>query len=200
MVKLNVAKRLCRPPRPLAGEGRGEGNDRGECDYRAPGMAHVAMIVRHIVWVLLAALLWSGCATAKEAPLASKDPALEQRMKNLSDKLRCLVCQNQTLADSNAALAVDLRNEIREKMQKGMTDAEIRTYLVDRYGDFVLFQPPFKPTTFLLWLGPFLLLALGFGILYLNLRRRQKLLAEPEQNSADLAMSRSLLNETQDKP
>ena len=157
-------------------------------------------VAKRLVLVLLAALLWSGFATAKEAPLASNDPALEQRMKNLSSKLRCLVCQNQTLADSNADLAVDLRNEIREKMQKGMTDAEIRTYLVDRYGDFVLYQPPFKPVTFLLWLGPFLLLALGFGILYLNLRRRQKLLAEPEQNSADLALSRSLLNETQDKP
>ncbi len=157
-------------------------------------------VAKRLVLVLLAALLWSGFAAAKEAPLASNDPALEQRMKNLSSKLRCLVCQNQTLADSNADLAVDLRNEIREKMQKGMTDAEIRTYLVDRYGDFVLYQPPFKPVTFLLWLGPFLLLALGFGILYLNLRRRQKLLAEPEQNSADLALSRSLLNETQDKP
>jgi cytochrome c-type biogenesis protein CcmH len=162
-------------------------------------MAHIAMIVKRIALVLLAALLWSGCAAAKEAPLASDDPALEQRMKNLSDKLRCLVCQNQTLADSNAELAVDLRNQIREKMRQGMTDAEIRAYLVARYGDFVLYQPPFKPLTFLLWLGPFLLLALGFGILYLNLRRRQKLLAEPEQNSADLDLSRSLLNETQDK-
>ncbi len=156
-------------------------------------------MVSRIVFVLLAALLWSGFAAAREAPLASNDPALEQRMKNLSSKLRCLVCQNQTLADSNADLAVDLRQEIREKMQKGMTDAEIRTYLVDRYGDFVLYQPPFKPITFLLWVGPFLLLGLGFGILYLNLRRRQKLLAEPEQNSAELALSRSLLNETQDK-
>lgn len=157
-------------------------------------------MVRRIVFMLLAALLWSGFAAAKEAPLASNDPALEQRMKNLSGTLRCLVCQNQTLADSNADLAVDLRNEIREKMQKGMTDAEIRTYLVDRYGDFVLYQPPFKPTTVLLWVGPFLLMGLGFGILYLNLRRRQKLLADPEQDSADLALSRSLLNETQDKP
>jgi cytochrome c-type biogenesis protein CcmH len=156
-------------------------------------------MVRRIVFILLAALLWTGFAAAKEAPLASNDPALEQRMKNLSSKLRCLVCQNQTLADSNADLAVDLRNEIREKMQKGMTDAEIRTYLVDRYGDFVLYQPPFKPITYLLWVGPFMLLVLGFGILYLNLRRRQKRLAEPEQNSADLALSRSLLNETQDK-
>ncbi len=152
-----------------------------------------------IVFVLLAALLWSGLGSAKEAPLASNEPALEQRMRNLSEKLRCLVCQNQTLADSNADLAVDLRNEIRQKMRNGMTDAEIRTYLVDRYGDFVLYQPPFKPITFLLWVGPFLLLGLGFGILYLNLRRRQKLLAEPESTSADLALSRSLLNETQDK-
>jgi cytochrome c-type biogenesis protein CcmH len=148
--------------------------------------------------VLLAALLWSGIAVAKEAPPASDNPALDQRMKNLSSKLRCLVCQNQTLADSNAELAVDLRKEIREKMQSGMSDEEIRRFLVSRYGDFVLYQPPFKATTFLLWVGPFLLLAVGMTVLFINVRRRQKMLAEPEQDSQDLALSRSLLNEHQD--
>jgi cytochrome c-type biogenesis protein CcmH len=155
-------------------------------------------MVKQIFVVLFAVFLFNGIAAAKEAPLAANDPALEQRMMKLSSKLRCLVCQNETLADSNAELAVDLRKEIRENMRKGMTDEEVRKWLVSRYGDFVLYQPPFKPTTFLLWVGPFLLLALGLVILFINLRRRQKMLAEPEQNSADLALSRSLLNETQD--
>jgi cytochrome c-type biogenesis protein CcmH len=151
-----------------------------------------------VAFVLLAALLWSGFVLAKEAPLASDNPALDQRMKNLSSKLRCLVCQNQTLADSNAELAGDLRKEIREKMQSGMSDDEIRRYLVSRYGDFVLYQPPFKATTFLLWVGPFLLLGVGMTVLFINVRRRQKLLADPDQDSQDLALSRSLLNEHQD--
>lgn len=155
-------------------------------------------MVKRLAILILAALLWPGFAAAKEAAPAADNPALEQRMKDLSSKLRCLVCQNQTLADSNADLAVDLRKEIREKMQSGMSDEEIRNFLVSRYGDFVLYQPPFKPTTFLLWVGPFVLLALGIAVLFLTLRRRQKLLADPEPDSADLALSRSLLNEPRD--
>jgi len=155
-------------------------------------------MANRLVLMLLAALLWSGFSGAKEAAPAANDPVLEKRLMTLSTTLRCLVCQNQTIADSNADLAVDLRNEIREKMQRGMSDDEIRNFMVSRYGDFVLYQPPFKPTTFLLWVGPFALLAIGFGVLYLTLRRRQKMLAEPEQDSADLALSRSLLNEHQD--
>jgi len=157
-------------------------------------------MAKRIVFFLLAAFLWSGLVTAKEAPPAAADPKVEQRMQELSNKLRCLVCQNETLADSHAELAVDLRNEIREKMQGGMSDDEIRKWLVARYGDFVLYQPPFKPTTFLLWVGPFLLLAVGLVVLFINLRRRQKMAVEPEQDSADLALSRSLLNENQDNP
>lgn len=155
-------------------------------------------MAKRFALLLAAALLWPGLAPAKEAPPAANDPVLEERLKDLSSKLRCLVCQNQTIADSNADLAVDLRKEIREKMQAGMTDREIRDFMVSRYGDFVLYQPPFKATTFLLWVGPFVLMVLGLGVLFLTLRRRQKLLAEPEPDSADLALSRSLLNEHQD--
>jgi len=113
-------------------------------------------------------------AAAKEAAPAAADPALEQRVMALSSELRCLVCQNQTLADSNADLATDLRKQIREKMRQGASDADVVDFLVARYGDFVLYRPPFKATTFLLWLGPLLLLAAGFAVLILRVLRRRK--------------------------
>ncbi|MGA7178614.1 MAG: cytochrome c-type biogenesis protein [Thiobacillaceae bacterium] len=155
-------------------------------------------MAKRIVVLLFAVFFLNGFAAAKEAPPAADDPVLEQRLMKLSSKLRCLVCQNETLADSHAELAVDLRKEIRENMKSGMSDDEIRKWLVSRYGDFVLYEPPFKPTTFLLWVGPFLLLVVGLAVLYINLRRRQKMQVEPEQDGADLALSRSLLNENQD--
>jgi cytochrome c-type biogenesis protein CcmH len=111
----------------------------------------------------------------------------------LSSELRCLVCQNQTIADSNAELAVDLRNEIREKIQTGMSDAEIKDFMVARYGDFVLYRPPVKGTTLALWVGPFLLLAVGGGVLFYNLRRRRQRDVEPELSRDDQALAESLL-------
>jgi cytochrome c-type biogenesis protein CcmH len=99
---------------------------------------------------------------------------LEKRLLTLAEDLRCLVCQNQTLADSNAPLAEDLRNEIREQMRKGSTDLEIVDYLVARYGDFVRYRPPLKATTILLWFGPALLLAVGFAVLVRRVRRRRQ--------------------------
>jgi cytochrome c-type biogenesis protein CcmH len=114
--------------------------------------------------------------SAAEAP--SPDPALEQRVRTVAEELRCLVCQNQTLADSNADLAVDLRREIREKMRAGMSDKAVIDYLVARYGDFVRYRPPFKSTTLLLWLGPFLLLITGATVLYVNVARRRRRVAE----------------------
>jgi cytochrome c-type biogenesis protein CcmH len=97
----------------------------------------------------------------------------EQRIRQLEEKLRCLVCQNQTLADSNAELAGDLRREVRGQVAAGRSDEEIIAYLVQRYGDFVLYEPPFKATTALLWVGPFLLLAAGAGFLVFAVRRRR---------------------------
>ena len=105
------------------------------------------------------------------------DPAIESRLKALSQELRCLVCQNQTLADSSAPLAEDLRREIRELIAKGMTDEEITAYLVARYGDFVRYRPPLKSQTAILWAGPMLLLFAGFGMLLITLRRRNALIA-----------------------
>jgi cytochrome c-type biogenesis protein CcmH len=116
---------------------------------------------------LAAALLFSAAAAH-----AQTDAALEARLKTLSEELRCLVCQNQTLADSTAPLAEDLRREVRELAQQGKSDAEIKQYLVARYGDFVLYKPPVKPTTWLLWFGPFAFLLGGALVWLVVLRRR----------------------------
>ena len=103
----------------------------------------------------------------------------EQRVRQLEEKLRCLVCQNQSLADSNAELAGDLRREVREQVKAGRSDEQIVGYLVQRYGDFVLYEPPFKATTALLWLGPFVLLAAAALVLVATLRRRRRAPEEP---------------------
>jgi cytochrome c-type biogenesis protein CcmH len=102
------------------------------------------------------------------------------------------VCQNQTLADSNAELAVDLRNQIREKMQQGASEADIVNFMTARYGDFVLYRPPFKATTALLWLGPLLLLAAGLGALFFRISRRRAS-KEPELTDAERERARALL-------
>jgi cytochrome c-type biogenesis protein CcmH len=103
---------------------------------------------------------------------AQADPALDVRLKKLEEELRCLVCQNQSLADSTAPLAEDLRREVRQLAVAGKSDDEIRQFLIARYGDFVLYRPPVKSTTWLLWFGPFVLLAAGGVIWWLILRRR----------------------------
>jgi|SRR5688572_20838446 cytochrome c-type biogenesis protein CcmH len=111
-------------------------------------------------------ILFCGIAFAQE------DPALEKRVQALSHELRCLVCQNQTLADSNAPLAVDLRNQVREQLKSGRSERDVIDFLVARYGDFVLYRPPLKASTVLLWGGPFILLAFGLFLLFLRLRRK----------------------------
>ena len=122
-------------------------------------------------------------AVAGEAAPAVADPALEARVMSLAVELRCLVCQNQTIADSHADLAVDLRQQIREMLAKGQSEDQIRQFMTDRYGDFVLYKPPFKPATALLWVGPPLLLAGALIGLYLMLRRRQR--ASPDAFDPD---------------
>ena len=149
------------------------------------------MLLKFALTFLLAATL--APAFAREAAPAAADPQAEARLKTLSSELRCLVCQNQTIADSNAELAVDLRNEIREKIQAGKSDAEIKDFMVARYGDFVLYRPPVKITTLALWMGPFLLLAVGGGILYVTLKRRRQSIAEPDLSHDDQALAESLL-------
>jgi cytochrome c-type biogenesis protein CcmH len=129
--------------------------------------------------VALAAALALGSPTwAADAEPASANPALEAQVMAISAELRCLVCQNQTIADSHAELAVDLRREIRGMLNKGMSERQILDFMTERYGDFVLYRPPVKATTMLLWGGPALLLVAGVGALALVLRRRQKLGAE----------------------
>ncbi|MEI7917618.1 MAG: cytochrome c-type biogenesis protein [Methylophilaceae bacterium] len=124
----------------------------------------------------LLALFLLLLSLALNAESIASDPLVEARLKSLSQELRCLVCQNQTLADSTAPLAEDLRREIRELIAKGMTDEEITNYLVARYGDFVRYRPPFKSQTALLWLGPTVMLIIGFVVLWVTLRRRNKTL------------------------
>jgi cytochrome c-type biogenesis protein CcmH len=133
--------------------------------------------------LLSLALAVSFMAQAKEAVPLVTDPALEARVMALSAELRCLVCQNQTIADSHADLAVDLRNQIRDMLSKGQSTDQVRDYMTQRYGDFVLYKPPFKATTALLWVGPPLLMLVALVALFLTLRARQR--ARPEAFDPD---------------
>jgi cytochrome c-type biogenesis protein CcmH len=117
---------------------------------------------------------------AQEAKPLADDPELEKRLMNLAKELRCLVCQNETLADSQADLAQDLRAQIREQMRAGKSDKEIVSYLTDRYGQFVLYRPPVTPVTYLLWFGPFVFLLGGLAILFRYVKQRRELIAEPQ--------------------
>ena len=124
---------------------------------------------------------------AKEAPPEAADPALEARMVKITSELRCLVCQNQTIADSNASLAVDLRREARALLKQGKSDAEVVDYMTARYGDFVLYRPPLRATTLLLWFGPALMLAGGAAVLVVVLRRRSRMNADAFDADDELA-------------
>ena len=123
--------------------------------------------------------VWIGSVWAQDA-------SLDKRVNSLAEELRCLVCQNQTLAESNAPLAVDLRNQMREQLSKGASEQDVRDFMVARYGDFVLYRPPFKAATLALWLGPFVLLLLGAWILRRVTRRRppSQALSEAERARA----------------
>jgi cytochrome c-type biogenesis protein CcmH len=121
----------------------------------------------------------------------AQDPNLEKRVASLAHELRCLVCQNQTLADSNAPLAVDLRNQVREQLAAGRSEQDVIDFMVARYGDFVLYRPPFKASTVLLWGGPFLFLL--FGIWFLIRRVRRQALPERELSEAERARAAKLL-------
>ena len=134
-------------------------------------------------------------AHAKEAAPAAADPALEQKVMALAAELRCLVCQNQTIADSSAPLAEDLRNQVRERMRQGASDPEIIDFMVARYGDFVLYRPPVKATTLLLWFGPLLLVVAGLLVLLRRLRRRPP--PELELTTAERERARKLLAESE---
>jgi len=142
---------------------------------------------------LMAMLLFACAAAAADAVPTVTDPVTNRRAVHLAEQLRCLVCQNQSIADSNAELAVDLRRQINEQIAQGRNDGEILDFMVQRYGDFVLYQPPFKAATLLLWLGPGLLLAMGVGVLIYNLRRRRAQREEEPLTAAEQKQAERLL-------
>lgn len=147
-----------------------------------------------VSWLFSLALVLAPAVWAGEAESIGADPVIEQRMIKLSEELRCLVCQNESLAGSHAELAEDLREEIRVQMKAGKDDKEVIDYLTTRYGDFVLYRPPFKPLTFLLWFGPVLFLALGAGIWYFTLKKRRNLKETPVDEK-QLAAAAQLLED-----
>jgi cytochrome c-type biogenesis protein CcmH len=136
---------------------------------RLPLSIFLSLLLLLLVSLLLGML---GTAAHATATLAAADPVLEKHVLAISEELRCLVCQNQTIADSHADLAIDLRNQVREKLQAGYSDRQVIDFMVARYGDFVLYRPPVKATTWFLWFGPFALL-LG-GLIFLGMKLRQQ--------------------------
>ncbi|MBS1158462.1 MAG: cytochrome c-type biosis protein CcmH [Proteobacteria bacterium] len=153
---------------------------------------------------LLACCLALGCllplAHAGEAAPLAADPVAEKRLQEISAELRCLVCQNQTIADSNAELAQDLRHEIRGMIQSGQSDKQIIDFMVTRYGDFVLYRPPVNGVTLLLWGGPMALLLIGIWALLRYLRQRARRIdAEQPLSAEEASRADTLLNETAPK-
>lgn len=147
--------------------------------------------------ILLMCLL-PAYSYAGEAKDLADDPVLEQRMVKLAENLRCLVCQNESLASSRSDLAKDLRQEVREKMKQGMSDQEIIDFLVSKYGDFVLFDPPMKSYTILLWYGPFALLLIGLVGLVIQLRKRKNAVPETQLSAEQAQRAAALLNSPKD--
>lgn len=147
-----------------------------------------------IIWVLIVA---STASYAGEAVPLAEDPVVEQRLIAISEELRCLVCQNESLAGSRADLALDLRREIRTLIKAGKTDAEIMDFMVSRYGDFVRYRPPVKPITWMLWFGPFLLLIGALVGLARMVRRSQSNAAAPALDPAQREKAQALLQDTE---
>ncbi|BDT75762.1 MULTISPECIES: cytochrome c-type biogenesis protein [unclassified Polynucleobacter] len=142
--------------------------------------------------ILFALSLGSGYA--KDAAPLADDPVTEQRLISISEEMRCLVCQNESLAGSRSDLANDLRREIRILISEGKTDDQIRSFMVERYGDFVLYRPPVKPLTWLLWIGPFIILGIGIAGLLMYLRRRNSSVPTVILTDADNQKIDALLN------
>jgi len=192
--RLDTPRRVARPAR-RALHRRGGRAERFAGTRRVLAAATLALAGVHAgAQEAAASSVGSGASVASAAPSASTpapseiapdappravptaaDPALEARMLAITSELRCLVCQNQTIADSHADLAVDLRQQVREQLRAGRSDDEVRRYMTDRYGDFVLYRPPFKGTTLALWLGPAALLAVAVVALLVAISRRGKL-------------------------
>lgn len=149
--------------------------------------------MKHLLLALMMVFAPLGVMAGEAQPM-SNDPALEKRVMALSAELRCLVCQNQSLADSHAELATDLRREVRDLMKEGKSDAEVVDYLVARYGDFVRYRPPIKSTTALLWFGPLILAVVGAVVLFVSLVRRRKRIADAALTDEQRKRAAALLN------
>ena len=130
---------------------------------------------------------------AKEAEYTAGSPEVHDRVMAISAELRCLVCQGQSLADSNAEFAVDMRDYIQEMVEGGMSNREVVEFMVERYGDYVRYRPPFNATTMLLWFGPFLLLGTGIAVLYINILRRKKVIADTPLSEEEHRRAEALL-------
>ena len=150
--------------------------------------------------LLIAVCVFSlGNAFAKDAAPLADDPVTEQRLISISEEMRCLVCQNESLAGSRSDLANDLRREIRILIKEGKSDDQIRSFMVERYGDFVLYRPPVKPVTWLLWIGPFVILGLGIAGLLIYLRRRNGSVPDITLTDTDNQKIDALLNASDKK-
>ena len=152
-------------------------------------------ITRIKLLVVAVMLAFASSAFAKEAVPMAQDPELEKLVNEIAAELRCLVCQNQTIADSHAALAVDLKNQVRDMVREGKTRDDVVDYMVARYGDFVRYKPPVKPETYLLWVGPFLLLAGGLVLLMGNLRKRKTVVVDTPLSEEEHKKLESILHE-----
>jgi cytochrome c-type biogenesis protein CcmH len=148
-------------------------------------------LVAALALAALAGLALAQAPAPKPVPAPLEDPALDKRVAGLAHELRCLVCQNQSLAESNAPLAVDLRNQIREQLAGGASEKDVRDFMVARYGDFVLYNPPLKASTIALWVGPFVLLAAGLALLWRRIARRRA--PEPRLTEAERRRAAQLL-------
>lgn len=147
-----------------------------------------------VLALVLSLILAPSAVFAKEAASLAADPVLEAKMMGIAKELRCLVCQNQTIADSDADLAKDLRREVRTMLKSGMNEKEVIDFMVDRYGDFVRYRPPVKPTTALLWFGPGILFVLGLALLFFNVVRRRAQIISTPLSDADSSRVEKLLN------
>jgi cytochrome c-type biogenesis protein CcmH len=146
-----------------------------------------------LLFVLLCLSASFTVAQVRRQRPVTDDPVVEERLKKLSHELRCLVCQNETLADSRADLAEDLRDEIRGQIKAGKSDKEIITFLTERYGQFILYRPQVTPTTYLLWFGPFVLLLAGLALLFRYIKQRRDTIAEQPLSSEERRRAEDLL-------
>lgn len=151
--------------------------------------------MKQLIAIVLLTFAWSMHAHAKEAEPVMGDEALQERVMKLAGELRCLVCQGESLAESHSDFAKDMVRKIRELVQQGKTNQEVKDYLVQRYGDFILYRPPFTSMTALVWLGPVILFAAGSTLLFVNLRRRRTRVTVAPLSMEEQARVNSLLKE-----